>query len=142
MHVSNLPIATSHGLPRSRQCGLVCIPAVAIHADTARSKAFSIAQGGTYEVVCNDGRIAGKYVFVVIPGNAKILTLCEVEVYGLSCDRDCHTMFHEHEAASVPVPGAGVDHAYCHELSSNGSCDEKKPLVSTQSHVSTWGVDH
>uniref|UniRef100_A0A8C7J376 Fucolectin tachylectin-4 pentraxin-1 domain-containing protein n=2 Tax=Oncorhynchus kisutch TaxID=8019 RepID=A0A8C7J376_ONCKI len=40
-----------------------------------------IPAGETYTFQCNE--MEGQYVVVVIPGQNKILTLCEVEVYGL-----------------------------------------------------------
>ncbi|XP_067301255.1 uncharacterized protein [Pseudorasbora parva] len=39
----------------------------------------SIPGGASYSYLCN--RMEGRYVFVVIPGTSKILTLAEVEVY-------------------------------------------------------------
>lgn len=39
----------------------------------------SIPAGASYSYSCN--RMEGRYVIVVIPGNDRILTLCEVEVY-------------------------------------------------------------
>ncbi|XP_067303747.1 uncharacterized protein [Pseudorasbora parva] len=40
----------------------------------------SIPAGASYSYSCN--RMEGRYVFVVIPGTWKLLTLCDVEVYG------------------------------------------------------------
>uniref|UniRef100_A0A8C7Q1C4 Fucolectin tachylectin-4 pentraxin-1 domain-containing protein n=1 Tax=Oncorhynchus mykiss TaxID=8022 RepID=A0A8C7Q1C4_ONCMY len=42
---------------------------------------FHIPAGETNTFQCNE--MDGRYVVVVIPGQNKILTLCEVEVYGL-----------------------------------------------------------
>ncbi|XP_067256481.1 uncharacterized protein [Chanodichthys erythropterus] len=41
----------------------------------------SIPTGASDSYLCN--RMVGRYVIVVIPGNDKVLTLCEVEVYGV-----------------------------------------------------------
>ena len=42
----------------------------------------SIPAGATYTYKCSG--MEGRYVSIVIPGNKKILTLVEVEVYGES----------------------------------------------------------
>ncbi|XP_037640569.1 uncharacterized protein LOC119496950 [Sebastes umbrosus] len=41
----------------------------------------SIPAGATFEFQCSGG-MDGRYVTIVIPGRAELLTLCEVEVYG------------------------------------------------------------
>lgn len=41
-----------------------------------------IPRGNTFTFTCDSGSMEGRYVNVVIPGDEKILTLCEVEVYG------------------------------------------------------------
>ncbi|XP_047450612.1 uncharacterized protein LOC125013729 [Mugil cephalus] len=41
-----------------------------------------IRAGKTYTFQCDGGSIEGRYVNVIIPGQNKTLTLCEVEVYG------------------------------------------------------------
>ena len=38
--------------------------------------------GETRQIVCSPGLI-GRYVYIALPGSGQILTLCEVEVYGL-----------------------------------------------------------
>uniref|UniRef100_A0A8C6SHB0 Fucolectin tachylectin-4 pentraxin-1 domain-containing protein n=1 Tax=Neogobius melanostomus TaxID=47308 RepID=A0A8C6SHB0_9GOBI len=40
-----------------------------------------IPRGNTFTFTCQSGSMEGRYVNVVIPGDNKILTLCEVEVY-------------------------------------------------------------
>ena len=47
-------------------------------ANTKCGGQHSVAQGQTLDVSCS-GEV-GRYVFVVIPGSSKTLTLCEVEV--------------------------------------------------------------
>ncbi|XP_075322307.1 fucolectin-6-like [Odontesthes bonariensis] len=42
-----------------------------------------IPDGGTHTITLSDG-VEGRYVTVVIPGSNKILSLCEVEVYGFN----------------------------------------------------------
>merc|ERR1712096_67555 len=71
--VTDNPTMVRHGLAWGTQCG----------------PDFSVATGATVEVVCNHGAIPGRYVYVMIPGMNKILSLCEVEVYGTDCDKDC-----------------------------------------------------
>lgn len=41
-----------------------------------------IPNGNTFTFTCDSGTMEGRYVNVVIPGENKTLTLCEVEVYG------------------------------------------------------------
>lgn len=41
-----------------------------------------IRAGKTYTYYCDGGSMEGRFVNVIIPGNRKTLTLCEVEVYG------------------------------------------------------------
>ncbi|KAF3837279.1 hypothetical protein F7725_004743 [Dissostichus mawsoni] len=43
---------------------------------------FHIRAGKTYTYYCDGGSMEGRFVNVIIPGNMKTLTLCEVEVYG------------------------------------------------------------
>ncbi|KAL3046183.1 hypothetical protein OYC64_004235 [Pagothenia borchgrevinki] len=43
---------------------------------------FKIRAGKTYTYYCDGGSMEGRFVNVIIPGNMKTLTLCEVEVYG------------------------------------------------------------
>jgi len=129
IHVSDKPEAAPHGVPRAQQCG----------------EDFAIAAGGTKEIVCDNGFIPGRYVFVVLPGAAKILTLCEVEVYGRPCDRNCYAEYHERlglAGGQLQVPGEAQNHPHCHELSPTGTCDKPRPPASSQTHVSSWGADH
>ncbi|KAM4580832.1 uncharacterized protein PAE49_005541 isoform 2-T2 [Odontesthes bonariensis] len=42
-----------------------------------------IPDGGTHTITLSDA-VEGRYVIVVIPGSNKVLTLCEVEVYGFN----------------------------------------------------------
>lgn len=131
VRVSDDPAAEWQGIPQNRQCG----------------EEFSLAAGESREVVCNDGSIPGRFIFIVIPGPAKILSLCEVEVYGVACDQQCYSEFVSrsqlHGSVSIdPGLQETQTNQFCHELSPTGMCDRPQPLVSTRSHVSTWGVDH
>ena len=92
-------------------------------------QAFSIPAGQTREIACDTGFIIGKYVFVIIPGKSRILTLCEVEVYGVACDKDCFSNWKERLApagGAIQVPGIlfGSDstchNGLCHELAGDG----------------------
>ena len=42
---------------------------------------YSLGNGETRKIVC-PAPMKGRYVIIRIPGNKKILSLCEVEVYG------------------------------------------------------------
>lgn len=42
-----------------------------------------IRAGKTYTYHCDGGRMEGRFVNVIIPGERKTLTLCEVEVYAV-----------------------------------------------------------
>lgn len=42
-----------------------------------------INAGKTFTFHCEGGSMAGRFVIIIIPGANKILTLCEVEVYGV-----------------------------------------------------------
>ena len=45
------------------------------------------------EIVCDNGPIPGRYVYIIMPGKAKILTLCEVPpMLPLSCLRTSGTV--------------------------------------------------
>lgn len=107
---------------------------------------FSPPTGGTVEVVCHNGPIPGRYVYVILPGAARILSLCEVEVYGTTCDRACMSTYTAPQSMGAGDVGApGVPHpqdGFCRLASATGNCDEKDPITSTSTHVSTWGVDH
>jgi len=106
------------------------------------------------EVVC-DSELYGRYVTITIPppaelgiapdtsSVARVLSLCEVQVFGVECDARCAAQFTipEQEAEASP----GVVHPrdpVCATLLGNEKCDERATLPSSNSHVSTWGVDH
>jgi len=96
------------------------------------------------EIVCDNGPIPGRYVYIIMPGKAKILTLCEVEVYGVDCDQNCYASYES--TAGGPgsmTPGIlGPEATQCREVSPTGECAELDPIASTRLTVSTWGVDH
>ncbi|XP_034086282.1 uncharacterized protein LOC117555514 [Gymnodraco acuticeps] len=59
---------------------------------------FNIRAGKTYTYYCDGGSMEGRFVNVIIPGNMKTLTLCEVEVYGAPEDLSA-----EHNVSAVTI---------------------------------------
>jgi len=133
VRVGDLTTEMRYGIWWNRQCG----------------EDFSVAQGVVHEQVCSNGPIPGRFVWVSIPGPEKVLTMCEVEVFGTPCDANCFERF---EVPVQPAGGAGAatpgapssSHGFCRMSQLGGSvkCTEPEPIPSSQSHVSTWGVDH
>ncbi|XP_071234236.1 uncharacterized protein [Salvelinus alpinus] len=58
----------------------------------------NIPAGETYTFQCNE--MEGRYVVVVIPGQNKVLTLCELEVYGTPADSPTTTT----NSTTTPTP--------------------------------------
>lgn len=60
-----------------------------ISASFSRCHVINSTQvGATFDIKCDEtvGGMDGRYVNIMIPGIEKILTLCEVEVYGSRLD--------------------------------------------------------
>jgi hypothetical protein len=50
---------------------------------------LNIPQGRTWTIMCNDGAgLKGRYVNILLPGDNKVLTICEVMVFGME-DKKC-----------------------------------------------------
>jgi hypothetical protein len=136
-----------HGISRMPQCGGdFTVPQRVVYGTGLYNSGM---KHYLWEVVCTNGALPGRFVYVTIPGPQKTLAMCEVEVYGLACDAECLA---KHEVPASPVGGSlsgtpGVpsgDHSMCRatEEGNVGHCNEPAALASGKSHVSTWGVDH